>query len=95
MKLAEKIGEQEKQSGKNPDRFKKIIETIPKAEIHIHIESLMTAADLLKLNQKYSLYPNCQTEEDIKEALGIKKIADLSEMIQQFLNIQSDRKSVV
>jgi adenosine deaminase len=89
MKLAEKITEQEIRSGKNTERFKKFIATIPKAEIHLHIESLITAADLLKLNQKYSLYPDCKTEVELKEALGIKKIANLSEMIQQFLNIQS------
>ena len=89
MKLAENIAEQERVSGKDPLRFENFISPIPKAEIHIHIESLMTAADLLKLNRKYGLYPECQTEEQLKEALGIKKIADLSEMIQQFLNIQS------
>ncbi|MDC7220879.1 MAG: adenosine deaminase [Spirochaetales bacterium] len=89
MKLAGTITEQEKLSGKNPEQFKEFITKIPKAELHIHIESLMTAADLLKLNEKYALYPECKTEQDLKEVLGIKKIANLSEMIQQFLNIQS------
>ncbi len=89
MKLAEEISEQEKISGKDVLRFEKIISPLPKAEIHIHAESLMAPADLLKLNAKYGLYPECRTEEALKEALGIKKIADLSEMIQQFLNIQS------
>ena len=89
IRLAEEISEREEKAGKDSSRFEKIITSLPKAEIHIHVESLMTAADLLKLNTKYGLYPECRTEEALKEALGIKKIADLSEMIQQFLNIQS------
>ncbi len=89
MLLAREITKREKETGKNPERFGGFISRISKAEIHIHVESLMTAADLLKLNGKYGLYPDCKTEKALKEALGIKKIADLSEMIEQFLTIQS------
>ncbi|MBN2625265.1 MAG: adenosine deaminase [Spirochaetales bacterium] len=93
MELARKITDREAVSGKQPERFEAFIQSLPKAEIHIHVESLITPADLLKLNEKYGLYPDCRTEEELKEALGIKKIANLSEMIEQFLTIQSFIKS--
>jgi adenosine deaminase len=89
MVLADRISQEESRGEKDVKRFSSLIETLPKAEIHIHVESLITPADLLILNEKYKIYPDCHTQEELKEALGIKKIANLGEMIQQFLNIQS------
>lgn len=89
MEAAEQISLREEREGKNPRRLEELVSLLPKAEIHLHLESLVTPKDLLILNGKYGFYPDCTREEQLKEALGIKKIANLTEMVQQFLTIQS------
>jgi len=73
----------------DPESFSQFISLLPKAEIHLHVEALLTPEDLQELNVKHQLYPECTTAEDLKEALGLKKIRDLNEMIGQFLKIQA------
>lgn len=87
--ILEQITLDESRSSRNEVSFRKFIEGLPKAEIHLHVEALVTPASLLKLNEKHQFYPECTDTEKLKQKLGLKKIHDLNEMIDQFIKIQS------
>jgi len=87
--ILEKIAREESRLSKNEKSFAGFINLLPKAEIHLHVEALVSPESLQKLNEKHQFYPECTTTEALKTKLGLKKIRDLNEMIDQFLKIQS------
>lgn len=88
-KLLTRIDDAEKRSGRDPKAFSRFIAMLPKAEIHLHVEALITADSLQKLNIKNGLYPECKTADQLKTHLDLKEISDLNEMIDQFIKIQT------
>ncbi len=84
----ERIDQQEL-SQRNPQAFSEFISLLPKAEIHLHVEALVTPKSLHALNQRHQLYPECKTSDELKNKLDLKEIHDLNEMIDQFIKVQS------
>ncbi|MDR0539285.1 MAG: adenosine deaminase [Spirochaetaceae bacterium] len=65
--------------------FRKMLLSLPKAEIHLHLEALITVESLWKLRQKNALnYQGVQTKEDLYKKFNI---STLNEFIDVFINI--------
>jgi len=92
-RILENIARHEASSQRDAESFSRFINLLPKVEIHLHVEALLTADDLQKLNEKNGLYPECKTAEELRDKLNLRKIRDLNAMIQQFLKIQTFFKS--
>jgi len=85
LKIAEKI--------ENKKITKKLIDALPKTEIHVHIEALVSIGTLLKLNTKYNIDNEVVTANDLIKKYNIHNYKDLDSMINAFLNIQLYFKS--
>ncbi|MBN2658250.1 MAG: adenosine deaminase [Spirochaetales bacterium] len=62
-----------------------LLKSLPKAEIHIHLEAVASYKTFLDLNNKYQLIDNLNSEEELKSFLLVQS---LSEMIGKFLRFQ-------
>lgn len=89
IEILEKIAREESRLTRNRKSFAGFIQRLPKAEIHLHVEALVSPESLQKLNEKHRFYPECTSTEALKKKLDLKEIRDLNEMIDQFIKIQS------
>ncbi len=73
-------------AGLNKDKIYNLIKLMPKTEIHIHAEAVVTFETIFFLNRKYNTSSEIKTVDELK---NIYEIHNLSKMIDFFLFFQA------